>query len=192
MMRYPTFILVLALVLSMASPAFPQSSNEMLNYNQVQTAINAGTFVQDNGGCNFTGLTVTTVSTFTTCIHTNGACAGAGNSLMPYGNMLACAVTGPMLESLSCGATVANPTTHTCNGLTVTVNNGGFPITYTPNAAVICIYSVRVGGTAIASTGGGDPPGSYTGGATGAISVVISSITGHTCSVGSISIGYYH
>ena len=81
--------------------AVAQSANQLMNYNQMQSAITAGNLIKVNGSCNFNGTTVTTRAIFVLCIGNNGSCAGSSapsTYMMTYGDMLNCKSGGSVSQ----------------------------------------------------------------------------------------------
>ena len=195
------FIAALLLAVALASPvpASAQAANQLMNGTQVQAAINAGTFVLDNGACNFGGygLEVVQRAIFVECIANNGACASTGTYLN-YGQMLACktsGVTPPSYtrESFTYTGSTSGTLTHTST-TTVSISNGTYPVSYewSTSGTGTCVEQLTVGGTVIASGNTGSVSGTYTGGATGTMTFTLSETHTGTCTVAAGGATYYH
>jgi hypothetical protein len=203
---FKRLLMAAALALAMVTTAIPQASNQSLNYTQMQTAINAGTFIQDNGGCNFnTGsLLLTTYYIFTLCIANTGSCNNGNNEyVMTYGDMLACRV---LLVNFNIQNGSVGTTPWSVNApSTVLINSGTSPVTwqfhYGAGDFTSCEYWIYLNGTLLANgtnslTTGVQVTGSYSGGLTGVLNFQAVDPTGGTCSIyytgTDFGINYYH
>jgi hypothetical protein len=158
--KVQSFLLAVLLVFVATATASDQSAAQVPSYNTMQSLINAGTFIQSNSACNFTGFQATTVSVFTTCIENNGSCAGASNSLMPYSAMVACRVLGTLHSASvsfsgatailhtdgvehTCSISAAAVTTYTLPANTVAPTTAATELSWYPNGAQNQAYIVN-------------------------------------------------
>jgi hypothetical protein len=194
-------LLALALVVSAWAPASAQSAQQMLNYNEMQTEINAVQLIQNNGACSFTGLEVTTVAIFKQCILNNGACAGPNNTLMSWGNMVACRVVyvKETTTGQSCNFQVDADNPGNCGialpPASVSISSAQFPVTYSLEADNdgSCFVTLAIAGHTIAGVTNSSAAGSYTGGLTGTITATLTDLSddGGFCE-GFVTVSWYH
>jgi hypothetical protein len=150
--------------------------------------ISSGTFI-NTGNCSFSGDAIVSRATFVSCIHNNGSCAGSTYSILTYSQMVACRVLYT-LETYTFSGTISYGSTGGGTApLTVTINNATYPVTFSSYIlGSYCTIAAEVGSTLLSMS----PGYVYTGGATGALIVNYTTTSGHSCTVTSGSVTYYH
>jgi hypothetical protein len=125
--------------------AYSQSSNELISYGNLNSALSDGTLVATGaGGCNASGQGIANKSYVTTCVLNNGNCfSGTASTYVPtYGAILACKATpGPTATPVHTPAPTPTPTAtplpHT-TGLSITDGC----LTNNANYATLSGYSI--------------------------------------------------